>query len=114
MAAVGLAFTSMNNQEEWVPADLAAKSTGIGLSTLRALQSARELEPGVHWIYQTGKPQSPVLWNAPAIRAWQIESTRKIAASQDLERTKAARARADRIEIFDESVMPRLHTPTEA
>mgnify|MGYP003326513783 FL=1 len=114
MAAVGLAFTSMNNQEEWVPADLAAKSTGIGLSTLRALQSARELEPGVHWIYQTGKPQSPVLWNAPAIRAWQIESTRKIAASQDLERTKAARARADRIEIFDQSVMPRLHTPTEA
>ena len=59
-------------------------------STLRSLKNHLELEPGVHWLYSTGKKNSPILWNVPAIREWQIEKTVLEIRSTDAKRQEEA------------------------
>jgi len=55
----------------------ASKMLGMSEATLWNLKNTCELDPGKHWLYSTGKKASTVLFNVEAIRAWQIEQTKK-------------------------------------
>ena len=50
----------------WVKTEDAAKALSLGKSTLRELQRT-ELEPGLHWIYLTGRANGPIGWSLPAM-----------------------------------------------
>ncbi len=91
----------MNNESPkplWVSTEAAAKALHIGKSTLRELQK-NELEPGLHWTYLTGRPNSPIGWSLPAITEWQSASTQRIVAEQK----QAKQKRIERIESFDDA-----------
>ena len=90
----------------WVKTEDAAKALSLGKSTLRELQRT-ELEPGLHWIYLTGRANGPIGWSLAAMAEWQADSTRRIVAEQE----KAKQKRIARIETYDAA--DRI-TPTEA
>tara|TARA_B100000886_G_scaffold136047_1_gene91814 strand:- start:1538 stop:1789 length:252 start_codon:yes stop_codon:yes gene_type:complete len=56
----------------------ASKFLGISSSSLWELKRTKVLEPGKHWIYDTGKTRSNVLFNVDKIRQWQIDMTKYI------------------------------------
>ena len=101
----------MEYSTHWVFTADASKALRMPSSTLRSLKNHLELEPGVHWLYSTGKKNSPILWNVPAIREWQIEKTVLEIRSTDAKRQEEARENASAIASFDE---PDSLTPTEA
>ena len=51
----------------WVQEKEASKILGLASCTLRRMRSTGQLEPGVHWVYSTGKINSHVLYDLPAI-----------------------------------------------
>ena len=98
----------MNNERPaplWVSTDDAATALNLGKSTLRELQK-NELEPGLHWTYLTGRPNSPIGWSLPAMTEWQRDSTKRIVAEQ----LAAKQQRLARIETYDS---PNSITPAE-
>lgn len=80
----------------WVKTEDAAKALNLGQSTLRELQRS-ELEPGHHWTYLTGRPNSPIGWSLPAMTEWQAASTRRIVAEQE----RVKKERIAKIEDYD-------------
>ncbi len=87
----------------WVSTEDAAKALNLGKSTLRELQRS-ELEPGLHWIYLTGRANGPIGWSLAAMAEWQADSTRRIVAEQE----KAKQKRIAKIEDYavDSSITP--------
>ena len=87
----------------WVKTEDAAKALSLGKSTLRELQRT-ELEPGLHWIYLTGRANGPIGWSLAAMAEWQADSTRRIVAEQE----KAKQKRIAKIEDYavDSSITP--------
>ena len=83
----------------WVKTEDAAKALSLGKSTLRELQRT-ELEPGLHWIYLSGRANGPIGWSLPAMAEWQTAATKRIVAEQ----AKAKQKRIARIETYDASV----------
>ena len=69
----------MQSERLWVSAQEAADALGLSATRLRQLQAARQLEPGIHWVYLTGTKGGPVGWSIDAIRQWQVEATQAIA-----------------------------------
>ena len=51
---------------------------GISASKLWALKGDGLLVVGKHWVYLSGKKNSPVGWSVDAIHAWQIEQSIKV------------------------------------
>ena len=58
----------MNYPSPWVQEKEAAKFLGLSVCTLQRFRRSGKLEPGTHWIYITGKPQSPVQYDLEAVR----------------------------------------------
>ena len=58
----------MNYLSPWVQEKEAAKFLGLSICTLQRFRRSGKLEPGTHWIYITGKPQSPVQYDLEAVR----------------------------------------------
>ena len=87
----------------WVSTEDAAKALNLGKSTLRELQRS-ELEPGLHWIYASGRANGPIGWSLPAMTEWQRDSTKRIVAEQE----KAKQKRIAKIEDYavDSSITP--------
>ena len=65
----------------WVKTEDAAKALNLGQSTLRELQRTK-LEPGLHWIYLTGRANGPIGWSLPAMTEWQTAATKRIVGEQ--------------------------------
>ena len=70
--------------------DEASISTGISRSRLMAMKASGELTAGKHWVYFSGKKNSPIGWDLEAIRLWQIEQAQEISnaslqAANDIE-----------------------------
>ena len=88
----------------WVKTEDAAKALSLGKSTLRELQRT-ELEPGLHWIYLTGRANGPIGWSLAALVEWQTAATKRIVAEQ----ARAKEKRIARIEDYDaaDGVTPR-------
>ena len=80
----------------WVKTEDAAKALNLGQSTLRELQRTK-LEPGLHWIYLTGRANGPIGWSLPAMTEWQAASTRRIVAEQE----RVKKERIAKIEDYD-------------
>ena len=62
----------------WHSVAEAAEILGISASKLWALKGEGLLEVGKHWVYLSGRKNSPVGWSVDAIHAWQIEQSIKI------------------------------------
>ena len=87
----------MPRPKTWVQEKEAAKLLGLSVCTLRRFRRQGHLKPGSHWIYITGKTQSPVQYNIEAIRETQREMT---IAAVKAEQEKRARRRK-KIESYD-------------
>ena len=59
----------------WATADEASKALGIGRTVLWGLQRNKELTPGVHWVYPSGKEKGLVGWDIQSIAEWQRQRT---------------------------------------
>ena len=86
---------------KWVSLSLASKSTGIGESTLRRLKQEGSLKPGDHWVYSTGKVNTPVRWNVTAIEQWQIEETQAVCKEKDNKKKDRIKKNAELIETYE-------------
>ena len=64
--------------DRYLKSSEASKFLGISSSSLWELKSTKVLEAGKHWIYDTGKSRSNVLFNIDKIRQWQIDMTKYI------------------------------------
>jgi len=70
----------MDLTPQWVGLDEACEQTGISATTLRKLAKTGDLPAGQAWVYLTGQMNAPIGWNVPAIKQWQIDRTKQIAA----------------------------------
>ena len=86
---------------KWVSLSLASQSTGIGESTLRRLKQDGSLKPGNHWVYSTGKVNTPVRWNVTAIEQWQIEETKEAFKEKDNRKKDRIKKNAELIETYE-------------
>ena len=73
----------------WVPESEAAELLAIKNSTIRTMRRDGRLTPGDHFIFATGTPGGPVVYDIDAIRKTLAERT--IAAVQE----KVSRRKAD-------------------
>ena len=74
----------------WASTDEASTATGLSRSRLMAMKASGELTAGKHWIYFSGKKNSPIGWDLDAIQLWQIEKAQEISnaslqAANDIE-----------------------------
>ena len=61
----------------------ASISTGISRSRLMAMKASGELTAGKHWVYFSGKKNSPIGWDVSKIRDWQIEQARFLSEANE-------------------------------
>ena len=88
----------------WVQEKEAAKILGLATCTLRRMRSAGQLEPGIHWVYSTGKINSPVLYDLPAINETLRQQTIAAVEARQAEMQK----RKQSIETYDEAHLDQL------
>ena len=88
----------------WVQEKGASKILGLASSTLRRMRSTGQLEPGVHWVYSTGKINSPVLYDIPAINETLRQQTIAAVEARQAEMQK----RKQSIETYDEAHLDQL------
>ena len=79
----------MDSTPQWVHEPEAAKLLAIKHNTLRSMRRDGRLTPGDHYIFVTGTPGGPVVYDIDAIRKTLAERT--IAAVQE----KGSRRKAD-------------------
>ena len=63
--------------------DEASISTGISRSRLMAMKASGELTAGKHWIYFSGKKNSPIGWDVSKIRDWQIDQAKIVSEANE-------------------------------
>ena len=73
----------MDSAQQWVHEPEAAKLLAIKHGTLRSMRRDGRLTPGDHYIFATGNPGGPVVYDIDAIRKTLAERT--IAAVQEKE-----------------------------
>ena len=61
----------------------ASISTGISRSRLMAMKASGELTAGKHWVYFSGKKNSPIGWDVSKIRDWQIEQAKFVSEANE-------------------------------
>ena len=88
----------------WVQEKEAAKLLGLAKATLQRFRRSGELLPGEHWLYVTGKSQSPVQYNVEAIREHQRALT---IAAVKAENERLAKLRS-KIETYNEAHLEEL------
>ena len=93
---------------EWVPESEAAKLLAIKNSTLRSMRRDGRLDPGVHYIFSTGTPGGPVLYEITAITATMAQRTKEMVAAENQRREELKKARNAAIEIYSEDGMDQL------
>ena len=60
----------------------------------------RRLEPGFHWIYATGTPNSPVTYNVTAIRKSMAQLTIEMVAAEAKRREEQKQARKAVVDLM--------------
>jgi hypothetical protein len=65
-------------KRRWYSVAETAEISGISASKLWSLKGDGLLVVGKHWVYLSGKKNSPVGWSVDAIHAWQIEQSIKV------------------------------------
>ena len=93
----------MNSAHQWVPEPEAAELLAIKNSTIRTMRRDGRLEPGAHWIYATGTPGGPVVYNLPAIRKTLAERTVEMVQQEAKRREAEKQARQQTVETYDAS-----------
>ena len=95
------------NSPEWVHEPDAAKRLAIKQNTLRTMRRDGRLEPGDHYIFATGTPGGPVVYDIDAIRKTLAERT--IAAVQEQQNLRKAelKQRLGLIETYGEKDHPK-------
>ena len=93
----------MESAQIWVPEPEAAESLAIKNSTIRAMRRDGRLEPGAHWIYATGTPGGPVVYNLPAIRQALAERTVEMVQQEAKRREAEKQVRQKTVETYDAS-----------
>ena len=82
------------NKPIWASTEEVCSAVGIGRTRLMDLKASNELLAGQHWVYLSGRRNSPLGWDLDAVRTWQVEKTKELA--------KAPFKAADAIESFAE------------
>ena len=66
----------LSRQPFWTRTKEVCIATGISRSCLLAMKASGELIAGKHWVYLSGKMNSPIGWDLDEIRDWQIQQTK--------------------------------------
>ena len=82
----------MNSTHQWVQEAEAAELLAISKSTIRAMRRDGRLKPGDHYLFATGTPGGPVVYDIAAV----IEHLAKVTASLTSEKTIAKKADVSR------------------
>lgn len=69
----------MNKQPFWSSTEETSATVGISRTGLMELKASKELVPGKHWVYLSGKKTGVLGWDLDEIREWQREKTLLIA-----------------------------------
>ena len=93
----------MDSAQIWVPEPEAAELLAIKHSTIRTMRRDGRLEPGAHWIYATGTPGGPVVYNLPAIRQTLVARTVEMVQQEAKRREAEKQARQQKVETYDAS-----------
>ena len=96
----------MNPTPQWVPE--AAELLSISKSTLKAMRRDRRLEPGTHWIYATGTPNGPVVYNLTAIREYLAQRTKQMVQQEAQRRAAEQQQKQQSIETYSEAGLEEL------
>ena len=68
----------MQNKSLWASTEEACSAVGISRTRLYELKVSGELLPGQHWVYLSGRRNSPLGWDIQEIRTWQKEKAQQI------------------------------------
>ena len=98
----------MKSTPEWVQESEAVKQLGIGKSTLRTMRYERRLEPGIHWVYATGRECGPVTYNILAIREMQTRITFELLKEKQTRREAELLRRKALVESYDEASLEKV------
>ena len=90
------------NSPEWVHEPEAAKLLAIKHNTLRSMCRDGRLTPGDHYIFATGTPGGPVVYNLPAIRKSLAQRTKEMVAAEAKRRAASKQEKQDSIETFND------------
>ena len=90
------------NSPEWVHEPDAAKRLAIKQNTLRTMRRDGRLEPGDHYIFATGTPGGPVVYDIDAIRKTLAERTIAAVQEKESQRNTDLERRLGLIEIYGE------------
>ena len=92
----------MNPAQQWVHEPEAAKLLAIKHGTLRSMRRDGRLTPGDHYIFATGTPGGPVVYNLPAIRKSLAQRTKEMVAAEAKRRAASKQEKQDSIETFND------------
>ena len=97
----------MISAQQWVHEPEAAKLLAIKQGTLRSMRRDGRLIPGDHYIFATGNPGGPVVYDIDAIRKTLAERTIAAVRKQETQRKAELQKRLEVIETYDEKVHPK-------
>ena len=66
------------NKPIWASTEEVCTAVGIGRTRLMDLKASNELLAGQHWVYLSGRRNSPLGWDIQEIRTWQKEKAQQI------------------------------------
>ena len=69
----------MNKQSFWSSTEETSATLGINRTRLMELKASKELVPGKHWVYLSGKKSGLLGWDLDEMREWQRAKTLLIA-----------------------------------
>jgi|TARA_X000001036_G_C20591816_1_gene771124 hypothetical protein len=62
----------------WASTEEVCNAIGIGRTRLMDLKASGDLVAGKHWVYRSGRRNSPIGWDIDAIRDWQRIKSQEI------------------------------------
>jgi hypothetical protein len=98
----------MDSTQQWVHEPEAAKLLAIKQSTLRSMRRDGRLTPGDHFIFATGTPGGPVVYNLPAIRKSLAQRTKEMVAAELQRREQQKQSCNAAVEVYDENGLDQL------
>ena len=93
----------MTPAHQWVPESEAAELLAIKNSTIRTMRRDGRLTPGDHFIFATGSPGGPVVYDIDAIRRTLAERTIAAVKGEDSRRKDELERRLGLIETYGEA-----------
>ena len=98
----------MNPTPQWVPELEAAELLTIKHSTLRSMRRDGRLDPGDHYIFATGTPGGPVVYNVAAIRISLAARTKEMVQQEAQRRAAEQQQKQQSIETYSEAGLEEL------